>query len=111
MAQSIGTVYVQVAPSAQGFGKTIEGQIGDSVTNGSKTGAKSLTSMIGGAFSKVGKLGLTAVATLGGGITALAAKGGFERALNIENAQAKLTGLGHDSASVTEIMNNALACV
>ena len=49
--------------------------------------------------------------TIAGGITALAAKGGFQRALNIENAQAKLKGLGHDSKSIAEIMNNALASV
>ena len=73
--------------------------------------SSTLISKIGGAFGKIGKVGTGAIATLAGGITALAAKGGFTRALNIENAQAKLKGLGHDSASVTEIMNDALASV
>lgn len=107
-AQDIGVAYVHVEPSGKGFGKSIEGDIGDAVNKASKKSSNTLISKIGGAF---GKIGTGAIATLAGGITALAAKGGFTRALNIENAQAKLKGLGHDSASVTEIMNDALASV
>lgn len=110
-AQDIGVAYVHVEPSGKGFGKSIEGDIGDAVNNASKQSSNTLISKIGGAFGKVGKIGTGAIATITGGITALAAKGGFTRALNIENAQAKLKGLGHDSASVTEIMNDALASV
>lgn len=110
-AQDIGVVYVHVEPSGKGFAKSIEGDIGDAVDNASKQSSNTLISKIGGAFGKVGTVGTGAIATIAGGITALAAKGGFTRALNIENAQAKLKGLGHDSASVTEIMNDALASV
>lgn len=110
-AQDIGVVYVHVEPSGKGFGKSIEGDIGDAVSKASRKGSNTLISKIGGAFGKIGKVGTGAIATLAGGITALAAKGGFTRALNIENAQAKLKGLGHDSASVTEIMNDALVSV
>lgn len=110
-AQEIGVAYVHVEPSGKGFGKSIEGDIGDAVSKASRKGSSTLISKIGGAFGKIGKVGTGAIATLAGGITALAAKGGFTRALNIENAQAKLKGLGHDSASVTEIMNDALASV
>lgn len=110
-AQDIGVAYVHVEPSGKGFGKSIEGDIGDAVNNASKKSSNTLISKIGGAFGKIGKVGTGAIATITGGITALAAKGGFTRALNIENAQAKLKGLGHDSASVTEIMNDALASV
>lgn len=111
MAQDVGTVYVQVEPSGRGFGKKIEGQIADSTEAGSKRGGSSILSRIGGAFSKVGKVGLGAIGTVAGGIAGLAAKGGFSRALNIENAQAKLKGLGHSAASVSEIMKDALASV
>lgn len=110
-AQDIGVVYVHVEPSGKGFGKSIEGDIGDAVSKASRKGSNTLISKIGGAFGKIGKVGTGAIATITGGITALAAKGGFTRALNIEAAQAKLKGLGHDSASVTEIMNDALASV
>ena len=102
-AQDIGVVYVHVEPSGKGFGKSIEGDIGDAVSKASRKGSNTLVAKIGGAFGKIGKVGTGAIATIAGGITALAAKGGFTRALNIENAQAKLKGLGHDSASVTEI--------
>jgi hypothetical protein len=36
---------------------------------------------------------------------------GFNRLVSIENAQAKLKGLGNDAAAVTTIMENALASV
>lgn len=108
---TIGTVYVQVSPSGKDFGKKLEGDLNTAVENAGKKGSNSILTKLGGAFGKIGKLGLGAIGTIAGGVTALAAKGGFERALNIENAQAKLKGLGHDSASITEIMNNALASV
>ena len=41
----------------------------------------------------------------------LAVQGGFERALDIENAEHKLTGLGHSAEEVQQIMDNALASV
>lgn len=109
--QDIGTVYVQVVPSGKDFGKTIEGQISQNVINAGKTGGDGLLKSMSGVFSKVGKIGLGAVTAIGGGITALAAKGGFERALNIENAQAKLRGLGHSATDISAIMDNALASV
>lgn len=109
--QDIGTVYVQVVPSGKDFGKTIEDQIGQSVAAAGNTGGNGLLKSLTGAFSKVGKIGLGAVSAVGGGITALAAKGGFERALNIENAQAKLKGLGHSATDISAIMDNALASV
>ncbi|MDN6655864.1 MAG: tape measure protein, partial [Bifidobacterium crudilactis] len=111
MAKEIGVVYVPVVPSGKGFGKAVEGQITDAADSGSKKGSSSILSKIGGAFSTVGKVGVGAIGAVATGIVGLAAKGGFERALNIENAKAKLKGLGHDSASVTEIMNDALASV
>jgi tape measure domain-containing protein len=38
-------------------------------------------------------------------------KGGIDRALNIEDAQAKLKGLGHDTENVQKIMDSALKSV
>ncbi|MFT9111985.1 MAG: tape measure protein [Bifidobacterium psychraerophilum] len=111
MAKEIGVVYVPVVPSGKGFGKAVEGQITDAADSGSKKGSSSILSKIGGAFSTIGKVGVGAIGAVATGIVGLAAKGGFERALNIENAKAKLKGLGHDSTSVTEIMNDALASV
>lgn len=108
---SIGVVYIEVAPSGKDFGKKLEGDITQAADNAAKTAGTSILGKFGGAFGKIGKVGLGAIGTIAGGITALAAKGGFQRALAIENAQAKLKGLGHDSKSIAEIMNNALASV
>lgn len=94
---SIGVVYIEVAPSGKDFGKKLEGDITQAADNAAKTGGTSILGKFGGAFGKIGKIGLGAIGTIAGGITALAAKGGFQRALAIENAQAKLKGLGHDS--------------
>lgn len=111
MAQNVGIVYVEVAPSATAFGKKLEGDVTDGIDKSAQKGGVKLTGVLGKAFNTIGKVGLGAVGTITGGIATLAAKGGFTRALNIENAQAKLKGLGHDASSVSEIMSDALASV
>lgn len=99
---------------ATGAGSRLGSQLGDGLTVGARTGGTKLSDMLTGVtksavtgFGKIGKVGLGAITTIGGGITALAAKGGFARALNIENAQAKLKGLGHSAEAIGEIMANA----
>lgn len=111
MAQELGTGYILIQPSTKGLGKSIEGSIEQATTSGTTKSSKSILSGIGGAFSKVGKIGVGAVATVTGAVVGLAAKGGFERALNIERAQTKLKALGHDTQSIDSIMNSALASV
>lgn len=111
MAQDVGTVYVQVEPSGRGFGRKIEGDLGNSIDKASTRGSTSLVGKMGDAFNKIGKTGLGVIGTITGGIAGLAAKGGFGRALAIENAQAKLKGLGHSAGDVTEIMTDALNSV
>lgn len=70
-----------------------------------------MTNRLTGAFSTVAKVGGAAVAGMGAAVAGLAAKGGFARALNIEQSQAKLVGLGHDADSVAGIMDSALRSV
>lgn len=110
-SQEVGTVYVRVVPSGLDFGKTIDSQLTSSIDNVSQKGSKSIVTSVGGAFSTIGKAGLGVIGTVVGGLATLTAKGGFERALSIEKAQAKLKGLGHSSEDVTLIMQNALASV
>lgn len=106
MAQEVGVAYVTLLPSGKGFGRAVEGQVDDALGKSEKK--------TDGFFSKVGKgvknvaLGVAGVAT---GVAALAVTGGISRALNIEDAQAKLKGLGHDTQSVEAIMKDALASV
>lgn len=48
---------------------------------------------------------------IGTSVVKLAATGGMDRALNIEQARFKLQGLGHDANETQQIMDNALAAV
>lgn len=111
MAQDLGTGYILIQPTTKGLGKAIEDPLASAVQSASKSGGKTILSRIGGAFTSVGKVGLAAIGTIGGGLAALTAKGGFDRALNIERAQTKLKALKYDTASVDKIMGNALASV
>ena len=106
MSQEVGVAYVTLLPSGRGFGRAVEGQVDDAMQASEKK--------TNGFFSTVGKgiknvvLGVAGVATAVG---AIAVGGGISRALNIEDAQAKLKGLGHDAQSVEAIMTDALASV
>lgn len=66
-------------------------------------------------FLNLAKKGVTVAAVAMTGLATTVAtmslRGGFARAMNIEDAQAKLRGLGHDADSVKTIMDNALASV
>ncbi|MCU1530125.1 MAG: hypothetical protein JWP75_3888, partial [Frondihabitans sp.] len=62
----------------------------------------------------VGKVALgagVAVAGIGAAIGVLALKGGFSRALKIQEAQTQLKGLGYDTKTIDKVMTNALAAV
>lgn len=107
ISPEVGTAYITLQPSARDFGKTVEGQVGAGMAGAEKKASKGLL----GVAKNVGKWGAAAVATVGAAITGLAIKGGLSRALNIEDAEAKLAGLGHSQKAVTAIMDNALAAV
>ena len=68
---------------------------------------KRLTGLAKGGL-KIAAVGMAGLATA---VAAMTIKGGIDRALNIEDAQAKLKGLGHDAQSVEEIMVSALDSV
>lgn len=106
MAQEVGVAYVSLLPSGRGFGKSVEGQI-DSAIGKSEKKTDGFFSKVGTGIKRVG-LG---VAALVGTVGTLAVGGGISRALNIEDAQAKLKGLGHDTEAIETIMTNALGAV
>lgn len=106
MSQEIGVAYVSLLPSGRGFSKAVQGEFDDAYTQAEKKG--------GGLFTRLGKVARTFGVIVGGAVAtvgALAVGGGISRALNIEDAQAKLKGLGHDTQSVEAIMKDALASV
>lgn len=103
---SDGVLYVEIMPSTKGIGKAVEGDLNKQFQNAEKTGE--------GFFSRVAtwaKRGAIAIGGMVAAVGALAIGGGISRALNIEDAQAKLRGLGHDTQAVEAIMTNALASV
>lgn len=97
----------------------------DKLPDSAKAGIEGAKSAVSAGMSAIGKICSsaasafksisTAIVGVGAGATLalgkLAATGGFNRALSIEDARAKLKGLGHDAGSIDEIMNNALASV
>lgn len=117
--QEIGNVYYRVEPVAKGWNQKLNAQIiSGSESVGMAAGSKAGGNFGGGflktaahGLSKVGKLGFGVISGIGTAVAGLAAKGGISRALNIENAQTKLKGLGHTTEDITELMNDATASV
>lgn len=106
MAQEIGVAYVTLLPSGKGFSQAVGGQVDQAVASAERKG--------GGLFSRLGAVAKGVVAATAGAVTALGAialGGGISRVLNIEDAQAKLRGLGNDTQAVEAIMKDALASV
>lgn len=102
----------QVDKSLPAAARRAAGQIGEvetkvsrsnKVLGGLKSAGAGAMKVVGGAV-----LGLGGAAAAAG---AVAAKAGWDRLTAIDNARAKLKGLGHDTESVEKIMGNAMASV
>lgn len=107
----IARAWVTIIPTASGMTKGIESELGGV---GDKAGSKAGKGFMGGIGKAAGtaaKIAGGAVAVVGGALAGVALKGGFDRALNIEGAEAKLAGLGHSAKAVEGIMKNASASV
>ena len=104
MAQAV--LYVELVPTTVGIKRNIEKELDGAFSTAERKG----TSL----FSKIGSLAKGAALAAGAAaatLTGIALKGGFERMLKIEDAEAKLTGLGHSAETITTIMDSALASV
>lgn len=102
-----GTLGVNTKPADDALDKTTEKA---KKTKDAMTFQKKVDDSIVRAGNNVLKVGgiLAGVAATA---ATFALKGGISRALNIENAEAKLRGLGHAGETVDLIMSNALASV
>jgi tape measure domain-containing protein len=106
----VGTAEVLVRPTFKGFQKNTGKALSGLGSQGDKAGS-TLGQRVSGGFKKAAKVGFAAagavaVAGLGAALTK-----GMGRLVAIENAQAKMRGLGHDTEAVDAIMKNALASV
>lgn len=103
MAYNLGSAFIEVVPSTRGLGKGIEKELGGVGGRASK--------QMGGKLWGGLKAGAVGAGVAIGGVLAGSVAKGFGRLRDIENAEAKLTGLGHSAESVQSIMDNALASV
>ncbi|MGZ0151873.1 phage tail protein [Kribbella sp. WER1] len=105
---NIGYATLQIIPSLKGVAASIQNQMGggDVASAGKKSGVS-----VGGAVMAGVKTALKATVAGGALFAGIAAKKGIDRLLNIEDARAKLQGLGHDTKTVDAIMKNALNSV
>ncbi|KGF17360.1 tape measure protein [Corynebacterium freneyi] len=110
MASELAAVYLSIIPEtskiAPGVHKALSGVDKAADASGKSMGSK-ITAGLGGVLKKsaIG-VGASAGAALGVGLTK-----GLGRLNGIEQAEAKLRGLGHSAQGVGSIMDNALASV
>ncbi|MDD5987295.1 MAG: tape measure protein [Eubacteriales bacterium] len=81
----------------------------DDMANKQNSSVPSSTQKVGSSLGALAKRALTTAAALAG--PAVVLKKGFSRLTEIDNAKAKLTGLGNSTAKVKTIMQNANAAV
>lgn len=103
MAYNLGSAYIQVVPTTKGFGKNLEKELGG-------VGAQASSGLGGKLWGGLKKTAVGAGVAIGGVLAGSVAKG-FQRLSAIEQAEAKLSGLGHSAESVESIMQNALGSV
>jgi tape measure domain-containing protein len=102
VAEGVVRVTADARPASEGIADQLQG-------GASKIG--SVGKGIGKAFA-VGVGAVAGVALAGvGAVAGIALSKGLDRAISIQDAQAKLTGLGHSGTEVQTIMDNALASV
>ncbi|MCZ9884638.1 phage tail protein [Arthrobacter sp. B2a2-09] len=108
---NVGYATLTIIPSAKGFSSSLNNEVAPAVASSGDKASKGLISSFGGAVGKIGGIVAGAVGIVGGLVGGMAVKGGINKALQLEDATAKLTGLGHSTTAVKSIMDNALASV
>jgi tape measure domain-containing protein len=106
VSQEIGVAYVSLLPSGKGFSKGVQNEAESAFSSAEKSSNGFFSGL-----AKWAKRGAVAVGGIVAAVGTLAIGGGISRALNIEDATAKLKGLGHDTQAVEAIMKDALASV
>lgn len=113
LAGKVRGAFSAISPALSGA-STVAGKVASGV--GAIAGAAgragaAISSQINGALSSTVSTATKAAGVIGAVLGGIAIQGGVSRALNIEDAQAKLKGLGHSAESVQKIMDNASASV
>ena len=111
MATELGKAYVQIMPSAKGISGSIQKAIGPEALSAGKSAGKSIATAISESLSKAGSTmtkyittpALGAATAVAGVVSAL----GFTRLVGMDNAQAKLKGLGVEGKQLEIVLENA----
>jgi len=98
MAYEVGSIFYKLGIDTTGF-DTAQAKV------------KSKLDGVGSSLASFGAKATKYGAIAGVAVAGLAIKGGFDRALKIEDAQKKLEGLGHTTQSIQTIMDSALKSV
>jgi tape measure domain-containing protein len=106
--------WVEVVPQFKGFNKSVDKNVSQSLGDAGDAGGKAfgsrLASVLGTIAKPIAIAGGVAFAGIGAAAGVALTKG-LDRSLSIQDATAKLTGLGHSGESVQTIMDSALASV
>ena len=115
MATNLATAYIEVMPSMRGFEKKIKSSLGDVEVEAGKSGKKSGGIMAGGMAGMLKKgLKVAGVASVAGGVGSVAGAAfvkGFGRLNALDQAEAKLRGLGRSAEDITSIMDSVNSSV
>lgn len=110
MAVELATAYISLVADTKDLKKSIDSGVGGLSSHmekkGSSLGSGLMKGIGGGLLIGAGAAAAAGVATLGVALTK-----GFSRLNSLDQATAKLEGLGHSAESVQSIMDNALAAV
>lgn len=103
----VASAYVSLLPSAKNWGKQVDQQVSPELDKAGKSTGSRLSGAISGVLKKSLKTGGLVI----GGVLGAALFKGFSRLSAIDEARAKLTGLGNTTKTVDKIMANALTSV
>ena len=109
MAVELATAYVSLVPTTKGIKENIAREL--NVDSQADKAGKSAGGRIAGALGRTLKRTVVGVGVAAGAALSTALVKGWGRLTAIEDAQSKLTGLGHSGRSVARIMENALGSV
>src|SRR5690625_1545768 len=111
MATELGKAYVQIMPSAKGISGSIQKAIGPEALSAGKSAGKSIATAISESLSKAGstmtKYITTPALAAATAVTGLVGALGFKRLVGMDNAQAKLKGLGIEGKQLEIVLENA----
>lgn len=111
MSVELATAYVNIVSSSRGLGGSIVRDLGVAGDRGGAAAAAAASASMTSRMGSLLKVGLLGVGAAAGGVLAMAISKGWQRLTDIEQATAKLSGLGHTGKEVSLIMANALTSV